>query len=88
MICLFIFKLKLVTYDLINISDIKYINFSNYIHSSLFILLLKIIKIIMSENSLVGNQDQFKKLVQLIDKLWDVGLSEHISMPRIAVLGS
>ena len=30
----------------------------------------------------------FKKLVSLIDKLRDIGLNDHISMPRIAVLGS
>lgn len=30
----------------------------------------------------------FKKLMTLIDKLRDIGLSDHISMPKIAVLGS
>lgn len=30
----------------------------------------------------------FKKLVSLVDKLRDIGLNDHISMPRIAVLGS
>lgn len=30
----------------------------------------------------------FRKLVTVIDKLRDAGLHEHISLPRIAVLGS
>lgn len=39
-------------------------------------------------NELVEDNDNFKKLVTLIDNLRDIGLSDHISMPRIAVLGS
>ncbi len=37
---------------------------------------------------MIEKNDNFKKLVTLVDKLRDIGLSEHISMPRIAVLGS
>ena len=37
---------------------------------------------------MIEKNDNFKKLVNLIDKLWDIGLNDHISMPRIAVLGS
>lgn len=32
--------------------------------------------------------DNFRKLVTIIDKLRDAGLQEHISLPRIAVVGS
>ena len=32
--------------------------------------------------------DNFRKLVTIIDKLRDAGLQEHISQPRIAVVGS
>jgi dynamin 1-like protein len=39
-------------------------------------------------NELVEDNDNFKKLVTLVDNLRDIGLSDHISMPRIAVLGS
>lgn len=39
-------------------------------------------------NELVDETDNFKKLVTLVDNLRDIGLSDHISMPRIAVLGS
>jgi ABC-type phosphate/phosphonate transport system ATPase subunit len=30
----------------------------------------------------------FRKLVTVIDNLRDAGLNEHISLPRVAVLGS
>ena len=42
----------------------------------------------MTADSLVSQQESFKKLVHLVDKLRDIGLNEHISMPWIAVLGS
>lgn len=42
----------------------------------------------ISANELVDDNDNFKKLVTLVDNLRDIGLSDHISMPRIAVLGS
>ena len=41
-----------------------------------------------SQTELVEDSANFKKLVTLVDKLRDVGLNDHISMPRIAVLGS
>ena len=37
---------------------------------------------------MIEKNDNFKKLVNLVDKLRDIGLNDHISMPRIAVLGS
>jgi dynamin 1-like protein len=37
---------------------------------------------------MVEKNDNFIKLVSMIDKLRDIGLNDHISMPRIAVLGS
>ena len=37
---------------------------------------------------LIEESENFKKLVNLVDKLRDVGLNDHISMPRIAVCGS
>jgi GTP-binding protein EngB required for normal cell division len=37
---------------------------------------------------LIENNNNFKKLVNLVDKLRDIGLNDLISMPRIAVLGS
>ena len=40
------------------------------------------------DQGLIEETDNFKKLVNLVDKLRDVGLNDHISMPRIAVLGS
>lgn len=40
------------------------------------------------DKGLIEETDNFKKLVNLVDKLRDVGLNDHISMPRIAVLGS
>ena len=39
----------------------------------------------MEGSQLFGN---FRKLITIVDKLRDAGLSEHISLPRIAVLGS
>jgi ABC-type branched-subunit amino acid transport system ATPase component len=30
----------------------------------------------------------FKKLLTVVDQLRDAGLNEHISLPRVAVLGS
>lgn len=42
----------------------------------------------MSKPELVEKNDNFKRLVSLVDKLRDIGLNDHISMPRIAVLGS
>lgn len=42
----------------------------------------------MSKVELVEKNENFKRLVSLVDKLRDVGLNDHISMPRIAVLGS
>lgn len=42
----------------------------------------------MGKTEMVEANDNFKKLVSMIDKLRDIGLNEHISMPRIAVLGS
>lgn len=39
------------------------------------------------QGDLIETQN-FKKLVGLVDKMRDIGLSDHISMPRIAVLGS
>lgn len=42
----------------------------------------------MAQTQLVEKNDNFKKLVHLVDKLRDIGLNDHISMPRIAVLGS
>jgi GTP-binding protein EngB required for normal cell division len=41
-----------------------------------------------NQNALVEDNENFKKLVNLVDKLRDVGLNDHISMPRIAVCGS
>lgn len=41
-----------------------------------------------NSTQLVEDNDNFKNLVSLVDKLRDVGLSDHISMPRIAVCGS
>jgi len=41
-----------------------------------------------NQNQLVEDNENFKKLVNLVDKLRDVGLNDHISMPRIAVCGS
>jgi len=32
--------------------------------------------------------ENFRKLINIIDKLRDAGLHEHISLPRIAVVGS
>lgn len=43
---------------------------------------------IQTTNELIDETDNFKKLVTLVDNLRDIGLSDHISMPRIAVLGS
>lgn len=40
------------------------------------------------KGELIEKNDNFKKLVGLIDKLRDIGLSDYISMPRIAVCGS
>lgn len=40
------------------------------------------------DQGLIEETDNFKKLVNLVDKLRDVGLNDLISMPRIAVLGS
>lgn len=37
---------------------------------------------------LIEKNNNFKKLVNLVDKLRDIGLNDLISMPRIAVLGS
>ena len=37
---------------------------------------------------LIEDNENFKKLITLVDKLRDVGLNDHISMPRIAVCGS
>ena len=37
---------------------------------------------------MIEENDNFKKLVSMIDKLRDIGLNDHIAMPRIAVLGS
>ncbi len=42
----------------------------------------------MSGTDLIEKNDNFKKLVNLVDKLRDIGLNDHISMPRIAVLGA
>lgn len=41
----------------------------------------------MTSTQLIEETDNFKKLVNLVDKLRDIGLNDHISMPRIAVLG-
>ena len=42
----------------------------------------------MSDTQMIEENDNFKKLVSMVDKLRDIGLNDHISMPRIAVLGS
>jgi len=42
----------------------------------------------MDKTEMIEENDNFKKLVSMIDKLRDIGLNDHISMPRIAVLGS
>lgn len=39
---------------------------------------------VVEESEFFGN---FRKLVTVVDKLADAGLNEHISLPRIAVLG-
>lgn len=36
---------------------------------------------------MIEKNDNFKRLVSLIDQLRDIGLNDLISMPRIAVLG-
>ncbi len=42
----------------------------------------------MKKTEIIEKSENFKTLVNLVDKLRDIGLNELISMPRIAVLGS
>ena len=42
----------------------------------------------MGKDELIEDSQNFKKLVSLVDKLRDIGLDNHIDMPRIAVLGA
>lgn len=42
----------------------------------------------MSDSKGTPLYDQLRKVVHLIDELRDIGLQQHISLPRITVLGT
>ena len=42
----------------------------------------------MSDSKGTPLYDNLRKVVNLIDELRDIGLQQHISLPRIAVLGT
>jgi ABC-type branched-subunit amino acid transport system ATPase component len=42
----------------------------------------------MAESKGTPLYDNLRKVVNLIDELHDIGLQQHISLPRIAVLGT